>query len=113
MRKLTISISTTIELMPRTVAHNNFKARLVGSPFVLKHTTSLYIRVDVALVQWSIPLQTSLKRILWFINLYPYYPIELFNALKPLLWVQFKLINLLELFFIRLSGGGKLMYYWS
>ncbi len=51
----------------------NYQAR---SPFVLKHTTSLYICLDVrkailyfdprvfVLVQWSTPSQTSLNRIL-------------------------------------------------
>ncbi len=51
----------------------NYQAR---SPFVLKHTTSLYICLDVrkaflyfdphifVLVRWSTPSQTSLNRIL-------------------------------------------------
>ncbi len=60
---------------------------LARSPFVLKHTTSLFIylygrtyvilyfipRVFV-LVMWSTPSQIALNRTLWFIDQYPYHP---------------------------------------
>ncbi len=61
------------------------------SPFVLKHTTSLYMfgrthvilyfypRVFV-LVMWSTPSQIALNRILWFTDQYP--EIELFTVLN-------------------------------
>ncbi len=65
----------------------NYQAR---SPFVLKHTTSLfiylYICMDVrkaflyfdprvfVLVRLSTPSQIALNRILWFIDQYPYHP---------------------------------------
>ncbi len=62
----------------------NHQAR---SPFVLKHTTSLFVymfgrtyvilyfdpRVFV-LVMWSTPFQITLNRILVFIDQYPYHP---------------------------------------
>ncbi len=67
------------------------------SPFVLKHTTSLFVymfgrtyvilyfdpRVFV-LVTWSTPSQIALNRILWFIDQYPYHhlEIELFTVLN-------------------------------
>ncbi len=57
----------------------NYQAR---SPFVLKHTTSIYVGTYVChyfvlcpsrifvLVQWSTLSQISLNRIIWFINYY-------------------------------------------
>ncbi len=34
------------------------------------------------LVMWSTPSQIALNRILWFIDQYPYHPIELFTVLN-------------------------------
>ncbi len=60
----------------------NYQAR---SPFVLKHTTSLYICLDVRMSFCTLTLrifvfarrstlsQTSLNRILWFSGHYPYH----------------------------------------
>ncbi len=72
----------------------NYQAR---SPFVLKHTTSLFVymfgrmyvilyfnpRVFV-LVMWSTPSQIALNRILWFIDQYTRITleIELFTVLN-------------------------------
>ncbi len=61
----------------------NYQAR---SPFVLKHTTSLFIYMDVRMsfctltlrifvfARRSTPSQITLNRILWFIDQYPYHP---------------------------------------
>ncbi len=49
----------------------------------------------LVLVRWPTLSQTSLNRIFWFINLYPYYTRKL-NCLLLwiLLWVQLKLIGI-------------------
>ncbi len=69
----------------------NYQAR---SPFVLKHTTSLYIMFGhtyvilyfdllvLVLALCSTPSQTSLSGILQFIDHYPIQKIELFTALN-------------------------------
>ncbi len=77
----------------------NYQAR---SPFVLKHTTSLFIHIYgrtyvilyfdprvFVLVMWSTPSQIALNRILWFIDQYRItLEIELFTV-WILLRVQF------------------------
>ncbi len=62
----------------------NYQAR---SPFVLKHTTSLFVYMFgrtyvilyfdprvLVLVMWSTPSQIALNRILWFSDQYSYHP---------------------------------------